>query len=102
MARRSRLNSTIAASHAFSFAGASDAGQYPSGHFGDTCFGLRLNSRMSHCAMRMCSSSIHAVRKVRDFCTGELHWPVAERGIEIRMCFSPAEQLEQLFAKSLI
>src|SRR5579872_202714 len=46
--------------HADALGGASVCGQYPSGHFGETCFGLRLNSRMSHCAMRMCSSSIQS------------------------------------------
>src|SRR5262249_12670425 len=30
----------------------------PSGHFGETCLEFRLNSRMSHCAMRKCSRII--------------------------------------------
>src|SRR5205823_1909320 len=36
-------------------------GQYPPGHSGETCLALRLNSRMSHCAIRICSRSCHAV-----------------------------------------
>src|SRR5579863_9295958 len=48
--------------------GAAAFGQYPSGHFGDTCLALRLNSRMSHCARRRCSRSIHGeCRKLAGF-----------------------------------
>src|SRR5438045_6555410 len=45
--------------HAAAFGGVSASGQYSSGHFGETYFLLRLNSRMSHCAIRMCSRIIH-------------------------------------------
>src|SRR5258708_37341015 len=41
--------------------GASVGGQYPFGHGGEMCLGFRLNSRMSHCPMRMCSSNCHKV-----------------------------------------
>src|ERR1700716_2051579 len=61
IARRSFLKVLMLAFHSFSLGGPSEAGQYPSGHAGETCLELRLNSRMSHCARRMCSSSIHAV-----------------------------------------
>ncbi len=47
--------------HAAAVGGASAFGQYPLGQFGETCSALRLNSRMSHCAMRRCSSSIQGV-----------------------------------------
>src|ERR1700733_2219914 len=46
--------------HAEALGGASVFGQYASGHFGETCFGLRLNSRMSDCAIRRCSRSIQS------------------------------------------
>src|SRR5258708_36557787 len=62
LVRRSFLNVAILAVHAFSFGGASDLGQYPSGHAAETYFELRLNSRISDWARRMCSSSIQAVR----------------------------------------
>ncbi len=42
------------------FGGAGILGQQPKGKPGETCFGLRLNPRMFHRAMRMCSSSSHA------------------------------------------
>ena len=35
--------------------------QYPAGKSGETCLALRLNSRMSHWAMRRCSIRLHAV-----------------------------------------
>ncbi len=40
--------------------GAACFGQYPDGHSGETWFGFRQNSRISHCAMRACSSSSQA------------------------------------------
>src|SRR5258708_17135816 len=59
--RRSFLNAAILAVHAFTSGGASDLGQYPSGHAAETYFELRLKSRMSRWARRRCSSSIQAV-----------------------------------------
>src|SRR2546423_11893454 len=59
MASCSARNCSMLLLQAAALGGASVFGQYPSGHFGDTCFLLRLNSRMSHCAMRMCSRIIH-------------------------------------------
>src|SRR5258708_24878203 len=59
--RRSFLNAAILAVHAFTSGGASDLGQYPSGHAAETYFELRLKSRISRWARRMCSSSIQAV-----------------------------------------
>src|SRR5258708_5129112 len=61
LVRRSFLNVAILAVHAFSSGGASDLGQYPSGHAAETYFELRLKSRISRWARRMCSSSIQAV-----------------------------------------
>src|SRR3981081_2219075 len=46
--------------HAAELDGASVSGQYCLGHAGVSYLGLRLNSRMSHCVMRMCSSNIQA------------------------------------------
>src|SRR2546423_976580 len=43
--------------HALAFGGVGLLGQYPDGNSGETWLGLRLNSRMSHCATRMCSSN---------------------------------------------
>ena len=37
--------------------GALVVGQYPVGHSGERRSALRLNWTMSHCAMRMCSTS---------------------------------------------
>ena len=45
------LNVVMVSSHSFADSGASCRGQYPSGHFGDSCFGSRENSRMSHCVI---------------------------------------------------
>src|SRR5437899_8870106 len=61
MAFRSRLIDAILFFQAASLGGFSVLGQYPPGHSGDACLALRLNSRMSHCAMRICSRSCHAV-----------------------------------------
>src|SRR5579863_1948402 len=46
-------------SHALSLVGPGDEGQYPLGNSGDLCFASRENSRMSHWAMRRCSTSSH-------------------------------------------
>src|SRR6476646_10262651 len=61
IASRSARTCFTLLSQALSLGGASVLGQYSSGHFGDLCLAERLNSRMSHWAMRMCSSNCHGV-----------------------------------------
>src|SRR3954467_390754 len=61
MSRRSRRNAATLSCHASSLGGPGVFGQYPSGKSGDTCEAFRLNSRMSHCAIRECSSNCHPV-----------------------------------------
>ena len=54
-ARSARTRSMLFCQASFG-GGCAAFGQYPPGHSGDTCAGSRLNSRISHCAMRKCSS----------------------------------------------
>jgi len=62
IAAKSRANNFKLFSHAFPFGGSGLSGQYPAGQSGEACFGSRENSRMSHCAMRMCSNNSHSER----------------------------------------
>src|ERR1700722_8338287 len=57
---KSALNDFKLLSQALAFGGSGVFGQYPAGQSGEACFASRENSRISHCAMRMCSSNSHS------------------------------------------
>src|SRR5579871_5708114 len=100
---RSARNCFTLFSQAVALGGASVCGQYPSGHSGETCLELRLNSRMSHCAMRMCSSRRQAVcgcpsgflprsRSGKSFTTAS----------NFTCAFPPLQQIEKVLAHGLV